>query len=78
MGGGGGGEWGMCIFSSTPSGWVEDETKPQEIETSDFQFGARKVPVQEKDGPIQWPKHATAASKRHGTWPFNAKCSSLT
>jgi hypothetical protein len=31
-----------CIFSSTPSGWAEDETKTQEIETSDFQFGARK------------------------------------
>jgi hypothetical protein len=44
-----GGKRGMCIFSSTPSGRVEDETKPQEIETSDFQFGAPKGPEEGRD-----------------------------
>jgi hypothetical protein len=53
--------WGrkrfVCIFSSTPTGSVEDETKPQEIETSAFQFGARKGP-EEGRGHILWAKHA--------------------
>jgi hypothetical protein len=39
----------MCIFSTTSSGWAEDETKTQEIETSDFQFGARKGPEERRD-----------------------------
>ena len=49
----------MCIFTSTPSGRVEDETKPQEIETSDFQFGARKGPEEGRGGLHSWPKHAS-------------------
>ncbi|KAJ4434734.1 hypothetical protein ANN_23302 [Periplaneta americana] len=46
---------GVCIFSSTPSGLLEDETKPQEIETPDFQFGARSNPGEERGGAFSGP-----------------------